>query len=91
MSGDGLADRAQWIDVLAIFFQAGGLIGRFAIQRQYIAVAPHSNRGALAGPEPGGINQVSRSDRFGFEETLCTVVADASELDNKSQLEPRKR
>ena len=71
--------------------QAGGLIRRYAIQRRYIAVAPHSNRGALAGPELGGINQVSRQDRFGFEETLYRAVADASESDNKSRLAPRKR
>ena len=56
---------------------------------QYAVVARRPNRGAWAGPKPGGIDQASRQDRIDFVETLCKAVVDASESGNRSRLVPR--
>ena len=64
-----------------------GVIERCAIVRQCIAAALRPDRDAWAGPKPAYNNQVSRRDRIGFLENLYMVVVDASELDNRWQLE----
>ena len=62
---------------------------RYAIRRQCDFVATRLDRDAWAGLEPGRINQRSRQDRIGFAENFGRAVADALELDNRSQWAPR--